>query len=93
MALIVAEARAIAFVMLAAALSGFVFNGTIIWLPSYIVDTGLVAENTVGAVAALTQAVAILGLFLARYQVVRSNRVFVNRRAGSLPPPRLPCCC
>ncbi len=74
----VAEARGIAFVMLAAALSGFVFNGTIIWLPSYILDTGLIAENMVGAVAALTQVIAILGLFLARYRVVRSNQVFVT---------------
>ena len=73
-----AEARGIAFVMLAAALSGFVFNGTIIWLPSYILDTGLVAENMVGAVAALTQALAILGLFLARYRVVRSNQIFLT---------------
>lgn len=77
-AAILAEARGIAFVMLAAALSGFVFNGTIIWLPSYILDTGLVAGNLVGTVAALTQALAIVGLFLARYLVVRSNQVFVT---------------
>ena len=77
-AAMLAEARSIAFVMLAAALSGFVFNGTIIWLPSYILDTGLVAGSLVGTVAALTQALAILGLFLARYLVVRSNQVFVT---------------
>ena len=74
----VAEARGIAFVMLAAALGGYVFNGSIIWLPSYILDTGLVAENMVGAVAALTQVLAILGLFLARYRVVRSNQIFLT---------------
>ena len=74
----VAEARGIAFVLLAAALSGFVFNGTIIWLPSYILDSGLIAENLVGAIAALTQAFAILGLLLARRQVARSNQVFVT---------------
>lgn len=74
----VAEARGIAFVMLAAALGGYVFNGTIIWLPSYILDTGLVTENMVGAVAALTQVLAILGLFLARYRVVRSNQIFLT---------------
>ncbi len=70
---IIAEARGIAFVMLAAALGGFVFNGTIIWLPSYILDSGLIANSMVGAVAALTQAVAILGLILARSLVARSN--------------------
>ncbi len=70
---IIAEARGIAFVMLAAALGGFVFNGTIIWLPSYILDSGLIADSMVGAVAALTQAVAILGLILARSLVARSN--------------------
>lgn len=73
-----AEARGIAFVMLAAALSGYVFNGTIIWLPTYILDTGLIAEGLVGAVAALTQAVAILGLLTARALVTRSNQVFAT---------------
>lgn len=75
---IVAEAREIASVMVAAAMSGFVFNGTIIWLPSYIFDTGLIAENWVGAVAALTQAVAMAGLFLARYFVTRNSQVFIT---------------
>lgn len=78
LSVIIAEARGIAFVMLAAALSGFVFNGTIIWLPSYILDTNFISENLVGAVAALTQVIAIAGLFLARYFVARSNRVFVT---------------
>ena len=75
---VVAEARRIASVMLAAAMSGFVFNGAIIWLPTYILDTGLIAQNIVGAVAALTQALAIIGLLLARYQVLRSNQVFIT---------------
>ncbi len=75
---IIAEAREIAFVMLAAALSGFVFNGAIIWLPSYILDSGFIAENMVGAVAALTQGLAIVGLFLARYLALRSNQVFIT---------------
>ena len=74
----IAEARGIAFVLLAAAMSGFVFNGTIIWLPTYILDTGLIARNMVGLVAALTQLIAILGLFLARYQVARSNYVLMT---------------
>ena len=78
LSVIVSESREIAFVMLAAALGGFVFNGTIIWLPTYILDTGLIAENLVGAVAALTQAIAIAGLLLARALVVRSNQVFVT---------------
>jgi len=78
LSVIISEARGIAFVMLAAALGGFVFNGTIIWLPSYILDTNLFSENLVGAVAALTQVIAIAGLFLARYFVARSNQVFVT---------------
>ena len=72
---IIAEARGVAFAMLVSALAGFVRNGTIIWLPTYILDSGLVAENLVGAVAAITQLVAIPGLLLARHSVVRSNRV------------------
>ena len=75
---IIAEARGIAFVMLAAALGGFVFNGTIIWLPSYILDSGLIADSMVGVVAALTQVIAILGLILARNLVVRSNLVLLT---------------
>jgi len=78
LSVIISEARGIAFVMLAAALGGFVFNGTILWLPSYILDTNLFSENLVGAVAALTQVIAIAGLFLARYFVARSNQVFVT---------------
>ena len=77
-AAIIAEARGIAFALLAAALAGFVFNGTIIWLPTYIRDTGLIAERLVGLVAAAMQVMAIGGLFLARFRVVRSNQVFVT---------------
>lgn len=77
-AAIISEARGIAFALLAAALGGFVFNGTIIWLPTYILDTGLIAEHLVGLVAAAMQVMAIGGLFLARYRVVRSNQVFVT---------------
>lgn len=73
-----AETRGIAFVLFAAALGGFVFNGTIIWLPTYILDTGLIPERVVGLVAAAMQVMAIGGLFLARYRVLRSNQVFVT---------------
>lgn len=75
---IISEARGIAFIMLAAAMSGYVFNGALIWLPTYILDTNLVAENLVGTVAALSQVIAIIGLFLARYRVVRGGQVFVT---------------
>ena len=72
---IIAEARGVAFALVVSALAGFVRNGTIIWLPTYILDSELIAENLVGAVAAITQLVAIPGLLLARLSVVRSNRV------------------
>ncbi|MCY3865790.1 MAG: MFS transporter [Chloroflexi bacterium] len=72
---ILAEARGVAFAMVVAALAGFVRNGTLIWLPTYILDSELIAENLVGAVAAITQLVAIPGILLARHSVVRSNRV------------------
>lgn len=77
-AALIAEARGIAFALLTAALAGFVFNGTIIWLPTYILNTGLIAEQLVGLAAAAMQVMAIGGLFLARYRVVRSNQVFVT---------------
>ena len=78
LSLILRESRVIAFALLAAALGGFVFNGALIWLPTYILDTGLIAEQLVGPVAALMQVAAIGGLFLARSQVRRSNQVFAT---------------
>ena len=72
---IMAQARGVAFALVVSALAGFVRNGTIIWLPTYILDSELIAENLVGAVAAITQLVAIPGILLARHSVVRSNRV------------------
>ncbi len=78
LSLILRESRGIAFALLAAALGGFVFNGALIWLPTYILDTGMIAEQLVGPVAALMQVAAIGGLFLARSQVRRSNQVFAT---------------
>ncbi len=75
---IVIQARSIAFVMVVAALVGFVRNGSLIWLPTYILDTELIAGNLVGMVAALTQVVALLGLLLARYRVESSDQVFMT---------------
>ena len=72
------EARGLAFALLVAAFSGFVRNGSIIWLPSYILDTGVIPDNLVGAVAALTQALALAGIFIARRGVMRSNQVFLT---------------
>ena len=74
---IIAETRAVAFALVVSALAGFVRNGTIIWLPTYILDSELIADNLVGAVAAITQLVAIPGLLMARYFVVRSNQVLI----------------
>ncbi len=78
LSLIIQQSRAIAFALVAASLGGFVFNGAIIWLPTYILDTGLIAEHLVGPAAALMQVAAIGGLFLARFQVRRSNQVLVT---------------
>ena len=75
---IYSELRQITALLVATALVGFVFNGITIWLPSYILDSRLVPENAVGAVAAAMQVIAILGLFLARLRVVRSNQVFAT---------------
>ena len=76
--LILAEARGIGFVLLVAALAGFVRNGSLIWIPTYILDTGVIADNMIGAVAALMQIIVIPGLLLAHYRVVSSNQVFVT---------------
>lgn len=78
LSLIVTEARGIVFVLFVAALAGFVRNGSLIWLPTYILDTGLIADNMVGSVAALMQIVVIPGLLLAHYRVVSSNQIFMT---------------
>ena len=78
LSVIMRESRGIAFALLAAALGGFVFNGAIIWLPTYILDTGLLPPNLAGLAAALMQVVAIGGLILARVQVGRSNQVLAT---------------
>ena len=70
--------RAVWFVLVSASLVGFVFNGTLIWLPSYILDTGFISESLVGFAAAVMQVIAVMGLLLARYWVVRSNQVFAT---------------
>ena len=78
LSIVITEARGIAYIMIVAALVGFVRNGSLIWLPTYILDTGLIAENLVGLVAALTQVIALLGLLLARYRVASNDQVFVT---------------
>ena len=78
LSIVITEARGIAYIMIVAALVGFVRNGSLIWLPTYILDTGLIAGNMVGLVAALTQVIALLGLLLARYRVASSDQVFVT---------------
>ena len=78
LSIIVTEARGIVFVLFAAAMAGFVRNGSLIWLPTYILDTELIADNMVGTVAALMQVIVIPGLLLAHYRVVSSNQVFVT---------------
>lgn len=74
---ITAEIRTIWFALVSTAMAGFVFNGTIIWLPTYILDTGLVGESWIGFVAAVLQLFAIIGLVLARIWVIRTNQVFL----------------
>ena len=78
LSLILRESRGIAFGLLVAALSGFVLNGSIIWLPTYILDLSLLPEHLVGLMAAGLQVIAIGGLALARFNVRRSNQVFIT---------------
>jgi len=75
---ILAEARGLAFGLLVSALAGFVRNGSLIWLPTYILDSELIADNLVGAFAAITQLVAIPGILLAHRHVARSSQVLVT---------------
>ena len=75
---IIAEARAVAFALVVSALAGFVRNGSIIWLPTFILDSELIADNLVGALAAITQMVAIPGLMLAHHRVTRTNQVLTT---------------
>ena len=75
---ILAEARGLAFTILVSALAGFVRNGSLIWLPTYILDSELIADNLVGAFAAITQLVAIPGILLAHRRVARGSQVLTT---------------
>lgn len=75
---VLAEMRSIWFVLIVSALTGSIYIGGLIWLPTYIADTGLVPERIVGLTAALLQIIALMGLFIARYWVNRSGTVFVT---------------
>lgn len=78
LASIIHEARGVGFALLVSALAGFVRNGSIIWLPTYILDSELIGDNLVGALAAITQLVGIPGLLLAHRRVARSNQVLTT---------------
>ncbi len=78
LSVILAEARGLSFALLVSALAGFVRNGSLIWLPTYILDSELIADNLVGAVAAITQLVAIPGILLAHHRVTRTSRILAT---------------
>jgi len=73
-----ADARGRAFALLVSALAVFVRNGSLIWLPTYLLDSELIADNLVGAVAAITQLVAIPGILLAHQGVTRTSRILAT---------------
>lgn len=77
-AAILVEARGLAFALLVSALAGYVRNGSLIWLPTYILDSELIAGNLVGAFAAITQLVAIPGILLAHRRVARTGQVLAT---------------
>ncbi len=75
---VIAEMRAFWFALVTAALAGFVFNGALLWLPTFFLDSGLIPDHLVGFIAALSQVSALIGLLLARALVVRFDRVLAT---------------
>ena len=75
---VIAEMRAFWFALVTAALAGFVFNGALLWLPTFFLDSGLIPVHLVGFIAALSQVSALIGLLLARALVVRYDRVLAT---------------
>lgn len=71
------EIKSVWYVLLAGVMIGFVGIGTVIWIPTYITDTGLVPDSIIGLMAALTQVIAIPGIFLGRYWVTKWESVFL----------------
>ena len=70
--------RAFWFALVTAALAGYVFNGALLWLPTFFLDSGLIPVHLVGFIAALSQVSALIGLLLARALVVRFDRVLAT---------------
>ena len=92
LSLLLREMRSVWFALATAAMAGFVFTGSLIWLPTYILDSGLIAETQVGFVSATLQLLALIGLFLARNMVARSDsalgtssRLFLAAACAFLP--------
>ena len=92
LSLLLREMRSVWFALATAAMAGFVFTGSLIWLPTYILDSGLIPETQVGFVSATLQLLALIGLFLARNMVTRSDsalgtssRLFLAAACAFLP--------
>jgi OPA family glycerol-3-phosphate transporter-like MFS transporter len=60
--------------LLANALGGFVLVGSILWTPTYVVDTGYVSAAATGVVSALLPLIGILGMVASSLLVRRSGR-------------------
>lgn len=64
-------------IMVAGACCGFVLAGTTIWIPTYVVDTGVIPSAAIGVVSAAMPLVSIGGMALAGYLMRRLGRVEV----------------
>jgi len=63
-------------VLIVALMVGFSNIGTFIWLPTYVEDTGLFSPTLMAFIAAILQAIAGMGIFLARSMVARWSSIF-----------------
>ena len=75
---IVSEWQSLWAILIVGALIGFVNVGAVIWLPTYVSDTGLFPDTLVGMVAAMMQVLALFGMFIAHKTIGRAKGVLVT---------------
>lgn len=82
-----ADLRRFAPVLLSNAISGFVLVGTVIWTPTYVIDTGYVSESAAGLVSAALPIAGLIGILLSNSLLQRRGRAesaTLRLLAGSL---------
>lgn len=65
-------------ILIAAGLTGFIYIGSLIWLPAYVESSQLIPDTLIGFIAAIMQVIALSGIFMAQQLVKTSGQVIMT---------------